>query len=277
MRNAFVVAQFQPLRVDQNQAHLIGSRLVQNRHDHGVDGHALACARRAGNQQVRHSRQVGGDDAAVDVFAHGDRHLRLRSHELLRLDVLAQPDDFALAVRHLNADRAFARHALDQNALGFQREAKIVAKIGDAAVLDAGFGLELERRDDRSGIDLRDLAVNLELGVFFGEHLRQQFEFVGVNLLLFVGTLQQAAGRQFVSAAAMRGIVVLALLPLSARAVTSGSAAWLAQSSRLREARPEFRPLRSRAWVASSSIMRSIPVRRASERGERERQAAGRD
>ena len=144
-------------------------------------------------KQMRHSGQIGGDDAAVDVFAHGHRHLRLRSHELLRLDVLAQPDDFALAVRHLNADRALARHALDQNALGLQREAEIVAEIGDAAVLDAGFRLELERRDDRAGIDLRDLPVNFELGVFLGQHLRQQLEFVGIDLLLFVGTLQQAA------------------------------------------------------------------------------------
>ena len=151
-------------------------------------------------KQVRHSREIGGDDAAVDVFAHGDRHLRLRSHELLRLDVFAQPDNFALAVRHLNADRALACHALDQNALGFQGEAKIVAKIGDAAVFDSGFGLELERGDDRSGIDLRDLPVNFELGVFFGEHLRQQFEFIGIDGLLFVGTLQQAARGQLVSA-----------------------------------------------------------------------------
>ena len=200
MRNTLVVAQFEPLRVHQNQAHLIRRRLVQNGHDHGIDGHALARARGTGDQQMRHSSQVGGNDAAVNVLAHGDRHLRLRSHELLRLDILPQPDDFALPVRHLNADRALARHALDQNALGFEREAKIVAEIGDAAVLDSGFGLELERGDDRAGIDLGDLPVNLELGIFFGQHLRQQLEFVGIDLLLLVGPLQQAARRQLISA-----------------------------------------------------------------------------
>ena len=112
------------------------------------------------------------------------------------LDVLAQPDDFALAVRNLDADRRLARHALDQNALGFQRQAQIVGEVGDAAVLDAGFGLVLERRDHRAGIDLRDLSVHVELGVFFREHLRQQLQFVGIDRLLLVGAMQQAAGRQ---------------------------------------------------------------------------------
>ena len=95
----------------------------------------------------------------------------------------------------------------------FKREAKIVAEIGDAAVLDSGFGLELERGDDRSGIDLRDLPVNLELGVFLGEHLRQQFEFVGIDCLLFVGTLQQAARGQLVSASGDAGHRRLGFVP----------------------------------------------------------------
>ena len=130
----------------------------------------------------------------------GHRQLRLVAHELLRLDVFAQPDDLALAVRHLNADGRFAGHALDQNALGLQRETKIVGEVGDAAVFDSGVGLELERSDHRAGIDLRDLAVDVELGIFFGEHLRQNFQFVGIDCLLLIGTLQQAARRQFVAA-----------------------------------------------------------------------------
>ena len=128
--------------------------------------------------------------------------LRLRSHEFLRLDVLAQPDDFALAVRDLNPDRALAGHALDQNAFGFHGEAQIIDKIGDAAVLDSRFRLELKRRNHRARIDLRDLPVNLELGILLAQHLRQQFEFIGVDVdgLLLVGTLQQAARWQLVTA-----------------------------------------------------------------------------
>ena len=213
---------------------------------------------------MRHSREIGGDDAAVDVLAHGDRHLRLRSHELLRLDVLAQPDDFALAVRHLNADRALAGHALDQNALGFQREAKIVAEIGDAAVLDPGFGLELERRDDRSRIDLRDLSVNLELGVLLGEHLRQQLEFVGVDLLLLVGTLQQAARRQLVSAgdARHRGLGFVAAVGALGDFRIGGRFRDAVRGQRLgQNSAGRGRGLRRVLFA----IMRSMPVRRGSD------------
>ena len=96
---------------------------------------------------------------------------------------LAQPDDFALAVRHLDADRGLARDALDQDALGLERQAEVLGELGDAAVLDAGFGLELEGGDHRAGIDLRHLPMDVELGVLLGEHLRQQLEFVGVDRL----------------------------------------------------------------------------------------------
>ncbi len=121
MRHAFVVAQLEPLGIDENQPHLIWRRLVQNRHDEGVDGHALARARRSRDQKVRHAGEVRDHDTPVDVFTERHGQLRLLAHELLRLDVLAQPDDLALAVRHLNAHRRFPSHALDQNALGFQR------------------------------------------------------------------------------------------------------------------------------------------------------------
>ncbi len=49
MGHAFVVPELQAFGIYQNQAHLIRRGLIQNRHDHGVDGHALTCARRTGN------------------------------------------------------------------------------------------------------------------------------------------------------------------------------------------------------------------------------------
>ena len=61
-------------------------------------------------------------------------------------------------------------------------------------------GLEFESRDHRPGIDLRHLPVDIKFGIFLGEHLGQQLQFVGINRLLLVGTMQQAAGRQFEAA-----------------------------------------------------------------------------
>ena len=73
MRHPFVVAQFQPLWIHQDQPYLVRRGLIQNGHDHGVDGYALARAGRTGDQQVRHASEIGRDDAAVDVLAQGQR------------------------------------------------------------------------------------------------------------------------------------------------------------------------------------------------------------
>ena len=137
-------------------------------------------------------------------------------------------------------------------------------KVGDAAVLDSGFGLELERRDHRAGVDLRDLPVHFELGVFFGEHLRQQLQFVGIHRLLLVGALQQTARRQLVSAGDARhrrlGLVV-AVAALSDLRIYGSSRCdgGLRQNSGCRSASGFVA-----ASVGSGSRVRSMPVRRGS-------------
>ena len=182
----------------------------------------LARSGGAGDQQVRHGRQVGDVDAPVDVLADGERELRLVADEFLRLDHFAQPDGFALAVRHLDADRGLAGHALDEDALGVQGEAEIVGEAGDAAVLDAGFGLDLERGDDRAGIDLRDLSAHIELGALLGEHLREILELLFVDGEGVFGTMQQRARRKFVASGELRH-GRLGRVPMSARVPTAGS------------------------------------------------------
>ena len=87
--------------------------------------------------------------------------------EGLALDDVAQPDGFAVVIGDLDADGGFAGHALDQDGFGGHGEAEIVGEAGDAGVLDAGVGAELERGDDGAGIDLDDLSVDAELGTFF--------------------------------------------------------------------------------------------------------------
>ena len=123
MRHSFIDAQFQALGIHQDQAHLAGRGLVQNRHDHGIEGHALAGAGGASDQHVRHGRQIGGDDAAIDVLAHGQGEVGFGVDELRRLHYLAQPNGLPLVIRHLNAHGRFARHALNQNALGAHGQA----------------------------------------------------------------------------------------------------------------------------------------------------------
>jgi len=79
-------------------------------------------------------------------------------------------DGFALVVRNLDADGAFASHALDEDALGAHGEAEIVGKAGDTRVFDAGFGLEFVGGDHGAGVDLNHLAADIELAAFFDKH-----------------------------------------------------------------------------------------------------------
>ena len=55
-------------------------------------------------------------------------------------------------------------NAVNAHRFGFERQAQIVAESGDLRVLDAGFGLELERGDDRAGMNLLDGAHDFEFG-----------------------------------------------------------------------------------------------------------------
>src|SRR5258708_20235506 len=123
-----------------------------------------------------HGREIGGDDAAVDVFAHRQSEFRFRADKLGGLYNFAQPYGLALVVRHLNADGRLARHTLDQNALRAHGQAQIVGQAGNAAVLHARFRLELVRRHYRSGIDLGYGAVYVKFRALFREHLGKDLD-----------------------------------------------------------------------------------------------------
>ena len=164
VRDALVHAQLDALRVDEDHANLLRRAFEQYAHDHGVDRNRLTGTRRTRDQNVRHRRQICRHDAAVDVLAQRNRQLALALGERLALDDVAQPDRLAVVIRHLDSDRRFARHALNQDRLGRHREAQVVGQAGYSGVFDAGIRTELECRNHRPGIDLRHLPVDAELG-----------------------------------------------------------------------------------------------------------------
>ena len=196
MRNAFVQAEFEAFRIDHDQANLMRRGFVEHRHDQRIEHDALARAGRSGDQQVRHSIEGGNFDSSVNVLAQGDRQRRCGAVELVRFKDLAQADDLALGIRHFDADGRFAGNALDQNRFGLQAEAQVFRQRGDARVFHACFRLELERRDDWPGIDLRDGTEDVEF-------LKLRFDFGG-GFLEFLAVeggardrlLQQRGGRQ---------------------------------------------------------------------------------
>ena len=85
VRDVCVEAQLQTLRVNQYELHLVGPRLVENGDDERVQTDALARARRASDEKVRHAREVCDVVDAVNRFAERDGELRLRLAEGARL------------------------------------------------------------------------------------------------------------------------------------------------------------------------------------------------
>ena len=73
VRHRLEVAELDPLRVDEDQAHVVGRRAQEDRREERVEAARLARAGRAGDEQVRHPREVGPDGGAGDVLAEPDR------------------------------------------------------------------------------------------------------------------------------------------------------------------------------------------------------------
>src|SRR5581483_7269489 len=106
--NAFVDAEFDPLRVDHDHAHLIRRRFEKDRHDEGVDHDGLARSSGAGDEQVGHGVERRDFDAAVDVLAHRNAEVGLGGFEFLGFKDGAEADDFASCVGDFDADGRFA-------------------------------------------------------------------------------------------------------------------------------------------------------------------------
>ena len=135
-------------------------------------GHGFAGPGCAGDQQVGHGGQVGHDRLAVDGLAERQRELRGRLGIRLRLQQLPQRDLIAHGVGNLHADGRLAGDALDEHGLGLHCQAEIVRQAGDPAVLHAGVRLELEGRDNRTGVDLDHRTFHRELAAFLFEQMR---------------------------------------------------------------------------------------------------------
>ena len=118
VRDVLVHPELEPLRVDHDQPHVVGRRAVEDAGQHRVQADRLARAGRAGDQQVRHRREVGDVRLAVDRLAERERQLRRRSPIGLGLEQLAQRDLLARRVRDLDADGGLAGDAVDQHRLG---------------------------------------------------------------------------------------------------------------------------------------------------------------
>ena len=156
MRDVLIHAELETLRVDHDQPHVIRRRAEENARHHRVDADGFTRAGRSRDEQVRHRRKVGDEWLAVDGLAERHSQLRCCARVRLGLQKLAQRDLFPNRIWDLNANGRFAGNAIDQHRFRLHRETQIVGEVRDAAVLHAGIGLELVRRDHGTRMDLHD-------------------------------------------------------------------------------------------------------------------------
>ena len=169
VRHRLEVAELDPLRVDQDEAHVVGRRAQEDGGEERVEAARLARAGRAGDEEVRHAREVGPDGGAGDVLAEPDRDRARRRRQ--RLEDVAERDEVRGEVRELDADRLLAGDRREDADLGRgERVREVVLERRDLGDLRPGRELELVARHARAG----DLADHGRLDAEVRERLHEE-------------------------------------------------------------------------------------------------------
>ena len=198
MRDAFVDGKLEHLRVDHDQAHVLGRGLVEQAQHHGVQRNRLAGAGRAGNEQMGHPRQVGHDGLAADVLAERQRQRRLQRIVGLGFDDLAERDDLARLVGDLEPHIRLAGDDLHHpHADRRERTRQVLREIADLAAFDAGRGLQLEACHDGPGMHGDHFRLYAKIAELDLDEARHRLQRLGrVPALSRRRIVEQRQGRQ---------------------------------------------------------------------------------
>ena len=192
MRDVLVDAELQHLGIDHDEAAAIRRQPVEQRQDHGVDRHRLARAGGAGDQQMRHAREVGDHRVAADVLAQRQRQAEPVVLVVAGRQQLAQEHRLAPRIGQLDADDVAAGHGGDARRYRAHRAGDVVGQADDAARLGAGRGLQLVERHHRARPHLHDLALHAEIV----EHGLEQAGVLLQRLLVDLGLGADARGQR---------------------------------------------------------------------------------
>ena len=180
MRQTVIDIQLHLFGVNEDQLHLVRRRLIQKADDHGVDTHRFTHTGSAGNQQMRHLRDIQIHRRARHVLAQRDRDAACRLRKLRIFNEAAQIHGLHRAVRHLDAHRLLARDGcFDAHARGRQIQGNIVHQIQDGAHADALLGRQLITGDGRSARHIDDAGAHLEAAQGIHQLLRRGLQFLG--------------------------------------------------------------------------------------------------
>ena len=230
VRDAVVDGELEHLRVDHDQPALFRPQPVEQAQDHGVDGDRLAGAGGAGDQQMRHAREIDDDRFAADGLAEAERQFRGRVDVVVAGELLAQIDLLTRRVRQLDADGIASGDHGDARRQRAHGACDVVGESDHARRLDAGCGLELVERDHRARPGIDDLAAHAEVA----EHA---FERGGIGLQRIVAEhrasdrLSAWRGARAAAAHSPRSTCVAGAAALSACAARGGAASSSSSSS----------------------------------------------
>jgi len=205
VRDALVDAELQHLRVDHQHPQVLRGCLVQQAQHHRVDRDRLARTGSAGNQKVRHPRQVGHRRPAGDVLAQRQRQRAVGLVVFLGAQQFAQVDHLAVGVRRFQADHRLARDHVDHpHRLHRQPARDVLVQRGNLADLDPRRWLYLEAGDHRARIGTHHFRVDAEVLELEFDLPRQRFQgLLAVALGLRLGIVQQRQRRDAGAVAAL--------------------------------------------------------------------------
>ena len=152
----------------------------------------LPGAGRAGDQQVRHLRQIGADRAAGDVLAEPDRQRRPVRRRAL--EDIAEVHDPPARVWNLDADRLLAGDRREDPDVGRrQRVREVVLQLRDLRDLRSGREPQLIAGDVRTGHASDHLGLDPEMAERLDERLGDLLLSGGVGLRGLPGRARQEA------------------------------------------------------------------------------------
>ena len=184
MRQRVVHLHLDHFRIDHNEAQFLRSKTKEHARDKRVDADALAAPGRAGDEQVRHLREIGDNRFPVDIFAQREREfdVRLRFLPILRLQKFAQRHFHFACVRQLDADGVFARNRRENvDALRAGGAGQIALEAHDFIYAHTFRRINFVARD---GGTLRDIACrnrNPELPKRFDQRLLNSLQLGGIG------------------------------------------------------------------------------------------------
>ncbi len=126
---------------------------------------------------MRHGGQVGRQDLAGNVLAHGERQGTHMFTERSGFEQFADGYGLAPLIRNFNADAALTRDwRFDPHAVRLQRQSQIVRERHEAADFDSLSRLKLETRDGRSADDIRYMRLDAKGFECFLEQLGRRLQ-----------------------------------------------------------------------------------------------------